>query len=60
MDFQRQAKKNIPLSVNRLEGCPMEWVEPAVVELSKDPDAEGFCANGSAAGGSCTVGGGQV
>ena len=40
MDFQRQAKKNIPMPVNRLEGCHMEWEEPEVVELSKDPDAE--------------------
>ena len=52
MGIKKRTEKNIPLSVNRLEGCPMEWVEPEVVELSKEPDAEGACEAGSVAVGS--------
>ena len=34
----------------------MEWVQPVVIELSKDPDAEGACLDGSAVSGTCGMG----
>ena len=44
--------------MNRSEECHLEWEEPVVIELSKDPDAEGVCAAvGSGAVGGCAPAG---
>jgi len=45
------------MSVIGLKECHMEWDEPVIIELSKEPDAEGACLFGSVPGGSsCAMG----
>lgn len=39
------------------KGRHMVWERPEVIDLSKEPDAEGLCSNGSVAGAACTSNG---